>query len=155
MIMICAGAGLAPFRGFVQERSFQLAAGRKLAHAHLFIGCTDPSKDALFANEIKTWEKEGVVKVYYAYSRNRSLSKGCRYVQERVWAEREEMVKVFDDGAKVYICGSAMVDEGVAAVVKRIYMDRAQELGKPRTDEQVEEWFRDIRSDRYVTDVFS
>lgn len=155
VIMICAGSGLAPFRGFVQERALQAAAGRDLAPAFLFVGCTHPDRDSLFAAELAQWEQQGVVRVFHAFSRAKDQSKGCRYVQERVWAEREEMVRVFDDGAKVYICGSATVGEGVAAVVKRIYMERADDRGEEKTDDDVEEWFKSIRSDRYATDVFS
>jgi len=57
------------------------------------------------------------VKLYYAYSMAKGESKGCRHVQERLWEEREEMVDVFNRGAKLYVCGSAMVGEGVASVV--------------------------------------
>jgi len=34
VIMFCAGTGLAPFRGFVQERAKQIEAGRKLVCPH-------------------------------------------------------------------------------------------------------------------------
>jgi cytochrome P450/NADPH-cytochrome P450 reductase len=66
VIMLCAGTGLAPFRGFVQERAMQIQAGRKLAPAYLFIGCAHPEKDALSGEELKQWEKEGAVHLFYA-----------------------------------------------------------------------------------------
>ena len=155
VIMFCAGTGLAPFRGFVHERALQIKAGRKLAPAYLFIGCAHPSKDALFHDELRQWEHEGVVKIYYAFSKAKEQSKGCRHVQDRLWEEREEMIKVFDEGAKLYVCGSSMVGEGVAGTTKRIYADHAEKLGKEKTDEEVEEWFQGIKSDRYASDVFA
>ncbi|KAF7916449.1 uncharacterized protein EAE97_012109 [Botrytis byssoidea] len=155
VIYICAGTGLAPFRGFVQERALQIAAGRKLAPAYLFIGCGHPDKDALFSDELKKWEADGVVKLYYAFSKAPELSKGCRHVQDRLWEEREELKKVFDGGAKLYVCGSSMVGEGVSVMTKKIYAEAADLLGKTKTDEEVEDWFQGIKNDRYASDVFT
>jgi len=154
VIMFCAGTGLAPFRGFVQERAIQIQAGRKLAPAYLFIGCAHPEKDALFSDELSQWEKDGIVKLFYAFSKASSDSKGCRYVQDRLWEEREEMVKVFNEGASLYVCGSSMVGEGVASTTKRIYQEAAESLGKTKSDDEVEAWFAGIKSDRYASDVF-
>jgi cytochrome P450/NADPH-cytochrome P450 reductase len=154
LIMFCAGTGLAPFRGFVQERAMQRQAGRKLAPAYLFIGCTHPEKDALFRDELIQWEKDGVVEIFYAYSKASELSKGCRHVQDRLWTERESMVDVFNKGAKLYVCGSSMVGEGVASMTKRIYQDSAEANGESKSDEEVERWFQSIRGERYASDVF-
>jgi len=153
-IMFCAGTGLAPFRGFIQERAMQAQAGRKLAPAYLFIGCSHPEKDALFDEELRKWEKEGVVKLFYAYSTAKDQSKGCRHVQDRLWEEKEDMIKAFNEGAKLYVCGSNMVGEGVATMTKRIYQDAVEAVGKSKSDEEIEEWFQGIKSDRFASDVF-
>lgn len=154
IIMLCAGSGLAPFRGFVQERAVQKAAGRSLAEAHLFIGCQHPDKDALFKSELEQWEKDGIVKVYYAFSKSKDSSCGARYVQERLWTKRKEMVEVFNRGAKLYICGSAGVGEGVAAMVKKIFAEWCEDNGKDKSEEEVDEWFNSIKGERYASDVF-
>ncbi len=154
VIMFCAGTGLAPFRGFVEERAIQIQGGRKLAPAYLFIGCAHPKNDTLFGKELSKWEKDGVVKLFYAFSKSSTDSKGCRYVQDRLWEERKEMVKVFNEGAKLYVCGSSAVGEGVANTTKKIYQEAAEALGKPKTDDEVEAWFAGIKSDRYASDVF-
>ena len=153
--MFCAGTGLAPFRGFVQERAIQSQGGRKIAPAYLFIGCAHPEKDTLFRDELTQWEKDGIVKIFYAYSKAKDQSKGCRHVQERLWEEREEMTKVFNEGAKLYVCGRSVVGEGVAATTKRIFQDNAETTGEPKTDEEAEEWFATVKSDRYASDVFA
>lgn len=155
VIMLCAGTGLAPFRGFVQERAMQKAAGRTLAPAHLFIGCAYPDKDRLFASELDKWVADGVVNVAYAHSKAKDTSKDCAHVQDRLWLERDEMKRLFEQGAKIYICGSANVGEGIAATVKRIYGEAAETVGRPKTSAQIEEWFRSIKSDRYASDVFA
>ncbi|KAI9048833.1 hypothetical protein LZ554_007664 [Drepanopeziza brunnea f. sp. 'monogermtubi'] len=155
VIMFCAGTGLAPFRGFVQERAIQFQGGRKLAPAYLFIGCAHPEKDCLFSEELRQWEEAGVVKTFYAYSKCSESSKGCRYVQDRLWEERAEMVKAFEEGAKLFVCGSSRVGEGVAAMTKKIYLEAAEALGKPKTDEEVEQWWAAIKGERYASDVFA
>lgn len=155
VIMICAGTGIAPFRGFVQERAMQIQAGRKLAPAYLFVGCAHPDQDRLFWDEFSRWQDEGAVTLYYAHSAAKDLSKGARHVQDRLWEEREEMRNVFAQGAKIYICGSSEVGDGVAATVKKIYRDAAEAVGTPKTDEEAEAWFEGIKSDRYASDVFA
>jgi cytochrome P450/NADPH-cytochrome P450 reductase len=67
----------------------QIAAGRKLAPAYLFVGCAHPDRDQLFTDEFTQWE-------YDAFSKAKEQSTGCRYVQERLWEGRHEMVKVFN-----------------------------------------------------------
>jgi cytochrome P450/NADPH-cytochrome P450 reductase len=155
VMMFCAGTGLAPFCGFLQERAIQVQAGRKVAPAYIFIGCTHPDKDAIFKDELQQWEKDGIVKVFYAFSRANEKSKGCRHVQDRLWEERDEMIKVFVQGAKLYVCGSGMVGEGVAAMTKMIFHEYCESIGKPKTDEQMESWFQGIKNDRYASDVFA
>lgn len=154
IIMACAGTGLAPFRGFVEERAMQKNAGRKLRPAYLFIGCQDPVKDRIFAEELDKWEQDGVVKLFYAFSRASDKSKHCKYVQDRIWLEREAIVEMFTNGAKLYVCGSANVGEGVTKVAKKIYKEAAEARGKPKADEEVEKWFNGIRGERFASDLF-
>lgn len=76
VIMVCAGTGLAPFRGFVQERAAQVGSGRKLAPAILIVGCRSPDNDELYREEFDKWEAMGAVKVFRAYSRKPEASGG-------------------------------------------------------------------------------
>ncbi|KAK5007552.1 hypothetical protein LTR28_005140 [Elasticomyces elasticus] len=76
VIMAAAGTGLAPFRGFIQERAAQIGAGRTLAPAVLFLGCRDPDKDELYRAELDKWEKMGAVDIKRAYSRKSEASNG-------------------------------------------------------------------------------
>jgi cytochrome P450 / NADPH-cytochrome P450 reductase len=152
VIMSCAGTGLAPFRGFVEERATQAQAGRKLAPAHLFIGCRHPDKDALLQKELRQWEKSGVVKVFYAFSRASKQSKGCKHVQDRLWNERALVKKgIFEDDAKFYVCGGAGLGKSVEEVMKKIYKD----FSVKKTEEEVEAWFQGLKSDRYASEIFT
>ena len=83
IVMFCAGAGLAPMRGFIQERAAQLESGRTVGKTLLFVGCRTPSDDYLYAeNDLKEWIAAGAVEVRPAFSRKAEESGGCKYVQE-------------------------------------------------------------------------
>ncbi|MCJ1393970.1 hypothetical protein MMC18_006847 [Xylographa bjoerkii] len=155
LLLICAGSGLAPFRGFVQERAMQLAAGRALAPCILFIGCRAPSRDTLYHHELQQWQQEGAVSVRYAFSRSPHASDGCRYVQDRVWRDRAEVRALWERGARVFVCGSGEVGEGVRECVVRIAMESAESEGRVPSRERAEEWFRGIRNERFASDVFA
>jgi len=53
IIMIGPGSGVAPFRGFVQERAAQAKAGENIGKTILFFGCRKRSEDFLYKEE---WE---------------------------------------------------------------------------------------------------
>ncbi|RGP76777.1 bifunctional p-450:nadph-p450 reductase [Fusarium longipes] len=156
IICVGAGTGLAPFRGFIQERAAMLAAGRKLAPALLFFGCRDPENDDLYAEELARWEQMGAVDVRRAYSRATEKSEGCKYVQDRIYHDRSDVFKVWDQGAKVFICGSREIGKAVEDICVRLAMERAKEMpeGKGATEEKARAWFERSRNERFATDVF-
>jgi len=53
VIMVGPGTGVAPFRGFVQERAAQAKAGQDVGKTILFFGCRHPDQDFLYKEE---WE---------------------------------------------------------------------------------------------------
>ena len=160
VIMISAGTGLAPFRGFVQERAAQVIAGRTLAPAILFHGCRAPNEDALYHDELELWENAGAVNVLRAFSRNPEDAKGCKYVQDRVWKEREKVRKLFKDGGRVYVCGSGPMGKAVNRTIRDIYIESMNVIGDDlggdeNKETKAEEWMDRIRSERYAVDVFT
>ena len=83
MVMFCAGTGLAPMRGFLQDRVYQKKAGREVAKSILFFGCRNPDDDYLYSDsDLKEWEEMGIVDIRPAFSRATERSAGCKYVQE-------------------------------------------------------------------------
>ncbi|KAJ0302423.1 hypothetical protein Brms1b_011996 [Colletotrichum noveboracense] len=155
LLCVAAGTGLAPFRAFFQERAILIGNGLPLAPAILFFGCRDPAADDLYREEFDRWEAAGVLKVYRAYSRKPQASDGCKYVQHRIWKEREMLYSLWDQGARVYVCGSNHVAEGVRDIVLKAAHEKSEkDDGKPMTKEEAEEWFDNIRNERYATDVF-
>ena len=101
--MVCAGTGVAPFRGFLQERAWQKAAGREVGPALLFFGVDDPEVDYLYRGELAAWEAAGVVELRPAFS---SRPEGdVVFVQHRVWQDRADIGAWFRRGAQFYVCG--------------------------------------------------
>lgn len=96
MVMICAGSGVAPFRGFVQERAAQKDAGMAVGEVLLFFGMDAPDVDVLYREEFARWERDGVVSVLSAFSE--APQDGVRFVQERVGQERERIADLFAPG---------------------------------------------------------
>ena len=150
VIMVAAGTGIAPMRAFLQERAAMIPTGQvKLGPCILFFGCRHPDEDFIYKNELRAWEEEGVVKVYTAFSRLEGCEKG-KYVQDEIWERREEVAKLWREGGKILVCGSASgVGRSSAEVVKRIYMER-----KGVGEEAAEKWLDGVKEVRYVSDLF-
>lgn len=155
VIMIAAGAGLAPFRGFIQERAAQIGSGRSLAPAHLYFGCRDPEKDDLYRSELDLWENNGAVVTHRSFSQRPELSKGHTHINEVILAQKEELMNLWDQGARVYVCGSRGLGESVKEACLAIAREKARRLGKDDSDETLDAWFSRIRNERYSTDVFA
>jgi cytochrome P450/NADPH-cytochrome P450 reductase len=159
MICIAAGSGIAPFRGFLQERAVLIGQNKSinLAPAILFFGCRAPGVDDLYHAQLKTWQENGVVDVRWAFSRAKSESKECGHVDERIWCDREDVLRLWRGGAKVYVCGSGALAESVKGAMVRVFreeMERTRESGGEEGVDSAEKWFDEQRNVRYVMDVF-
>ena len=151
IVMIAAGTGLAPMRGFIQERAtIKAARNAELGPALLYFGCRDQDKDFIYKAELEKWEEEGVVSVRPCFSKH-GPEGSHKYVPDRIWADREELAGLFvDQGAKIFVCGSASkLAKSTAEVCKKIWMERN---GKGEAEAQ--EWLDKVKEDRYVSDVF-
>ncbi|KAJ3487812.1 hypothetical protein NLI96_g3280 [Meripilus lineatus] len=151
LIMFCSGTGLAPMRGFIQERALQKEAGQEVGKITLFFGCRRPNEDYLYSTtDMKKWVEEGVVDVRPAFSRETDKSLGCKYVQDRIWHDRSDIRHAYDEaGAKFFTCGSRKVAEGVKQVLMSIICEArgvSEEEGALLFDRAILE--------RYSTDVF-
>lgn len=109
LVLFCAGSGLAPMRGFIQERATQIQSGgrKDVGKVLLFYGCRDPAEDYLYSEaELKEWSLIGAVDVRPAFSRAKEHSDGCKYVQELV------NFKLFKD-VVANICSACVFDTAV------------------------------------------
>jgi cytochrome P450 / NADPH-cytochrome P450 reductase len=106
MIMIGAGTGLAPFRGFLQERAAQRDGGASVATSLLFFGCRTSADDYLYRDELSRYEADGVVKVEAVFSREGDPKR--RYVQDAIVQRADEVWNLIQNQhANIYVCGNA------------------------------------------------
>lgn len=149
MILISAGTGLAPFRGFIEERARQQAEGLRTGVTLLFHGCRHPGHDLFYQSELEQWSQQGVVTPCYAFSGRKGHPH--RYVQEALWAEREAVWAAISAGATVYVCGDG---KRMAPAVQGCLLNLHQEqTGGDR--ETASAWLTTLMSrSRYRQDVF-
>jgi cytochrome P450/NADPH-cytochrome P450 reductase len=149
MIMVGAGTGLAPFRGFLQERAAQREQGLPVARSLLFFGCRTSLGDQLYADELRDHERQGVVRVETAYSQE--PGRPGRYVQEAVLDCADEVWDLLQQGAVVLVCGNAAtIAPGVRRSLAHIFRERTS-----ATDADAEAWLAGLRAaDRFVEDIW-
>ena len=120
IIAIGPGTGIAPFRGFVQER-VNLAsryiekngpdALKDWGKFYLFYGCRRSQEDFLYKNEWPEYSsklKDSFV-MKTAVSREQFKEDGSKlYVQDLIWEMRDEIADaILNKRAYIYICGDA------------------------------------------------
>ncbi len=150
LIMIGPGTGLAPFRGFLQERAALKQQGQAVGEALLFFGCRHPQQDFLYEDELRAFEVQGVVRLVTAFSRLHNEKK-C-YVQDELYAQRDEVWALIEAGATVYVCGDASrMAPDVRRTFAAIYREKA---GKSAAE--AEAWLNEMTTaNRYLVDVWA
>jgi sulfite reductase (NADPH) flavoprotein alpha-component len=145
VVMIGPGTGVAPFRGFVQERAATGAAGRNW----LFFGNPHFRSDFLYQTEWQDALKKGALtRLDLAFSRDAAHKV---YVQHRISEHGRELWQWLDGGAHLYVCGDAArmakdVHEALIAVA-------VAHGGKSRED--AEAYVNQLQQQgRYARDVY-
>ncbi|MGJ8562283.1 MAG: bifunctional cytochrome P450/NADPH--P450 reductase [Alphaproteobacteria bacterium] len=149
VIMIGPGTGVAPFRGFIQERRAQKEAGATLGESMLFFGCRHPDHDFLYEDELKQADKDGIIALHPAFSR---LTSDRVYVQDLVRQQEPKIWKLIKEGAIIYVCGDgAAMEPDVKRALMNLY---ASENDVSFAQSQV--WMEDmVRQGRYLLDVWA
>ncbi|CAO3627588.1 unnamed protein product [Cunninghamella blakesleeana] len=157
IIMISAGTGFAPFRGFLQERGAQKNRGTNVGESTLFFGCRHPDQDYIYSDELEEFKKQNVLsKLHVAFSRLTPPSP-TKYVQHQILANAAEVWELMNptkEGAipaSVYICGSGSMSRDV----RRAFNSMAKSFGVASTDDEADEFVQKwIESGRYNEDVW-
>jgi cytochrome P450/NADPH-cytochrome P450 reductase len=155
IIMIGPGTGVAPFRGFIQDRMAHYKQGKALGEALLFFGCRHPDVDDIYADEFLQAQTAGVVECIKAYSRLPEYPQ--RYVQDAIAANAEKIWRLWQQGALVYVCGDAQyMLTGVRQALQQIYQDAWRKDGKMIDDGQAKIWLQEMEVEgRFLIDAWA
>lgn len=106
VIMIGPGTGVAPFRGFIRDRVAQAQQGKEFGKMILFFGCRNSQEDFLYKEEWPQYAKAlgESFEMVNAFSRE---GKEKVYVQHKLYERKDEIMKLIDAGAFIYVCGDA------------------------------------------------
>ena len=145
IIMIGPGTGVAPFRGFVQERMASSATGRNW----LFFGARHMDRDFLYQTEWQGALKRGALhRLDVAFSRDQPER---IYVQQRMREQGAQMFHWLESGACLYVCGDAA---GMAPDVHAALLDIVSRHGA-LSAEAAADYVNGLMSERrYVRDVY-
>ncbi|HEY2832736.1 MAG TPA: reductase, partial [Sporichthyaceae bacterium] len=144
MIMIGPGTGVAPFRGFLQERRALGHTGRNW----LFFGEQRSATDFYYRDELRAAHADGLLtRLSLAFSRDQRQKV---YVQDLIRAAGAELWRWLADGASVYVCGDAT---RMAKDVHLALLDIARDHG--RLGDGAEDWLSGlVATKRYRRDVY-
>lgn len=144
-IMIGPGVGIAPFRGFVQDRIARKATGRNW----IFFGDRNEKLDYLYRDEWEQLHADGhLQKLTLAWSRDQPEK---IYVQDRMREQGAELWDWLKSGAHFYVCGDAkrMAKDVDAALHEIIAQHGAM------SHEQAAAYVKQLKADaRYQRDVY-
>jgi sulfite reductase (NADPH) flavoprotein alpha-component len=145
MIMVGPGTGIAPFRGFLEERHATGATGK---HWLLF-GDQKRDVDFLYEEQLTRWHQAGfLTRLDLAFSRDQAEK---IYVQNRMLENGAELWSWLEGGAHFYVCGDASrMAKDVDAALHRIVEDAG---GKSADDARA--YVARLKSEkRYQRDVY-
>ncbi|HET7064040.1 MAG TPA: assimilatory sulfite reductase (NADPH) flavoprotein subunit [Rudaea sp.] len=145
VIMIGPGTGVAPFRGFVQERAVVGAKGRNW----LFFGNPHFHSDFLYQLEWQRALKRGELhRLDVAFSRDQ---RDKVYVQQRIRSKGRELYAWLESGAHLYVCGDA---SRMAIDVHAALRDVVVQHGG-RSVEDAEAYLQNLANERrYLRDIY-
>ncbi|MDM1019780.1 bifunctional nitrate reductase/sulfite reductase flavoprotein subunit alpha [Acinetobacter sp. VNK23] len=145
LIMVGPGTGIAPFRGFLQERQ----ALDKPSKNWLFFGEQKSSTDFYYQDELTKFQQDGVLtRLDLAFSRDQEQK---IYVQDRMREHGAELWQWLEQGAYFCICGDASrMAKDVDAALKEIIAQYGNQSA-----EQASEYVTNMSRDkRYLRDVY-
>ncbi len=145
IIMIGAGTGVAPYRGFLQERVASGASGRNW----LIFGERQARSSFLYQLEWQDARKRGGLhRIDLAFSRDQA---GKRYVQHAIQDAGRDLWAWIEGGATVFVCGDATA---MAPDVHAALLAVAVEHGSKSSEDAAAFYAELTDQRRYLRDVY-
>ncbi|WP_102124773.1 bifunctional cytochrome P450/NADPH--P450 reductase [Deinococcus planocerae] len=149
MILVGPGTGVAPLRGFVEERAAQRAAGQPVGLSKVFYGCRHPEHDFFYREDFEAWQREGIAEIHTAYSAVEGYPH--RFVQDAIAGDQEGVWSLIEAGASIFVCGDGVrMAPAVRQTFAHLYREKTG-----GTAEEAEAWVAGLMEEgRYQQDVF-
>jgi sulfite reductase (NADPH) flavoprotein alpha-component len=145
IVMIGAGTGIAPYRGFIEERAETGASGK----SWLIFGERNFTNDFLYQLDWQDHIASGALStIDVAFSRDQPEK---IYVQHRLWEKREQLKNWLADGAHLYVCGD---EKGMAKDVDATLLKILTESAKGDEDAGKAKLKELTKAGRYQRDVY-
>lgn len=135
IVMVAAGTGIAPFRGFIQERARMQQVGKACGKMILYFGCRNPEEDYIYREELAQLQAVlgHQLSIVTAFSRHDGKKV---YVQERILEDNERLSSMLiEANANLYICGSAAMAREVNNTISSIIQKEHD-----WTDGEIKDW---------------
>lgn len=144
IIMVGPGTGIAPFRGFLEEREVRGAKGKNW----LFFGDRNKENDFIYREQLEAMQDSGFLRLDLAFSRDQAEK---IYVQDRIKEQGAEFFQWLEKGAYFYICGDAYrMAKDVEAAIYEVVMEHGN-MDRVAAENYVSQL---KKSKRYVRDVY-
>lgn len=150
IIMVGPGTGLAPFRGFIQERQFLRDEGKVVGDTILYFGCRKRSEDYIYEEELEEFVKKGTLTLKTAFSRDQAEKVYVTHLLEKdsdlIWNV------IGENKGHFYICGDA---KNMAVDVRNILTNVISTKGGMSEADAVQYLKKMEAQKRYSADVWS
>ena len=153
MLLIGPGTGVAPFRGFLQERQQQLQDHKaEVGTVCLYFGCRHRDQDFLYQHDLEELERKSSVlsKLRVAFSREQQEKV---YVQHLMQQDAQEVYELLQlPTVHVYVCGDGST---MAKDVHNALVGILQSKGSMTPNEAAAFMTAMTKQHRYVRDIWS
>lgn len=150
IIMIGPGTGLAPFRGFMQDRDHRKSNGETVGDTIMYFGCRNRAEDYIYEEELEDYVSKNSITLRLAFSRDQGEKV---YVTHLLQKDADLVWKVIGENkGHVYICGDA---KNMANDVRNILLNIIKTKGN-LNDNDAQQYLKKMEAQkRYSADVWS